>query len=63
MSAIEKISVSVKEAAEATGLSTWQIYELTNKGLIEKRYQGSKILIPVTALKAYIESLPTEPPP
>lgn len=58
----EKISVSVKEAAELSGLSTWKVYELLNTGEVEGRYVGSRRLVLYSSLRAFIEGLPQDAP-
>lgn len=62
MSQIQPIFVSVKEAAQALALSTWQVYKLLDDQVIESRYQGSRRLVVVESLKAYAEGLPSTPP-
>jgi excisionase family DNA binding protein len=57
---IDTIFVSVKQAAEALGLSTWQVYELLNQGEIECRYFGTRRLVVVESLKRFAAGLPTE---
>lgn len=56
------ISVSVKRAGEMVGLSTWQIRDLCNRGLIESGYQGRRRLVDVDSLRAYVKGLPSERP-
>ena len=57
---LEPITVNVKEAAEAVGVSTARMYELLNEGKVEGRYDKSKRLVLVRSLREYVETLPTE---
>lgn len=58
----DPISVSVKKAAEMTGLSKWTIYKRCDEGAIESVYDGSRRLVVTASLRAYIANLPTERP-
>lgn len=61
----ERISVTVGQAAEMTGLTKNRIYELRREGRLEVRYPyrgGRNFLILVDSLRACIRSLPDEPP-
>lgn len=57
---IDPIFVSVKDAAQALGLSTWQTYVLLDKQEIESRYFGRKRLVVVESLRKFAANLPTE---
>ena len=57
----DPITVTVKDAARETGLSTQTIYDLANKGLIETRYFGRKRLVKYASLRAYVDALPVDP--
>lgn len=57
----DPITITVKDAARETGLSTASIYELANKGLVETRYFGRKRLVVYASLRAYVEALPADP--
>lgn len=57
---IAPISVTVKQAAEITGLSEWSIYSLLNEGRVEGRYQGRRRLVLYRSLRAYVEGLPED---
>lgn len=57
---IEPILVSVKQAADALGISTWSCYQLCDEGLIEARYHGRRRLVVVESLRQYAAGLPTE---
>ena len=61
---IGPILISVKRAAEAVGLSTWQMYQLTSgdQPEIRVRYRGSRKLVEVDSLKQWASNLPTERP-
>lgn len=59
---IDPIFVSVKDAAAALGLSTWQTYQLLDAQKIESRYQGRRRLVVVESLREYARNLPTEAP-
>ena len=59
---LEPIFVSVKQAADALALSTWQVYQILDSGEIESRYKGSRRLVVVRSLREYAEQLPTERP-
>ena len=59
----EPFTVSIKRAAELTGLSTRTIHRLKNAALIEVRYYGDKPLVVWESLKNYIGSLPDERDP
>jgi hypothetical protein len=61
---IEPIFVSVKEAAQALGVSTWALYELLDDEArpIDSRYKGRRRLVSVKSLREYAESLPVERP-
>ena len=58
----EPITVSVKVAAKMTGLSNWTIYNLLDEQKIKSVYHGSRRLVEVDSLRAYIAKLPTERP-
>lgn len=57
----EPLTVTVKQAAELIGVSTWQIYQLLGQDKIEGRYLGRKRLIMYASLKSYVEALPEDP--
>jgi hypothetical protein len=59
---LEPLTVSVKVAAELTGLTKWGVYKKANDGEIETRYSGSRRLVVYKSLLEYIENLPTERP-
>lgn len=60
------IFVSVKQAAQMLGISTWSCYQLLDANekrpaQIESRYHGRRRLVSVESLRKYADSLPTEP--
>lgn len=57
-SGIEPIFISVKQAAEALGISAWQVYQLLDRQDIESRYQGRRRSVDVKSLRAYAAALP-----
>lgn len=61
-SPLDPISVSVKRAAELTGLSRWTIYKRLEEGAIQSVYDGTRRLVLTESLRAYIKRLPTERP-
>lgn len=61
-SALTPIFVSVKEAAQILGLTTWTVYQLLDKEVIDSRYQGRRRLVSYESLREYAESLPTKAP-
>lgn len=62
MSQITPIFVSVKEAAQALGLTTWSVYKLLDEQKIASQYHGRRRLVNVESLREYAESLPTTAP-
>jgi hypothetical protein len=56
----EPISVPVSEAAAMVGLGKSTLEQVIAAGDIDVRYKGSKRLVLVKSLRAYIESLPRE---
>lgn len=56
------IFVSVKQAAQMLGLSTWVCYQLLDQQKIASQYQGRRRLVRVDSLREYADSLPTYPP-
>ena len=57
-----KISYTVAQAAEALGVGTTTIYEAIRAGDLEHRWLGAKLLIPRTALLAWLDTLPQDSP-
>lgn len=62
MSQITPIFVSVKDAAQMLGLTTWSVYKLLDEQKIKSQYHGRRRLVAVESLREYAESLPTTPP-
>lgn len=58
---IEPIFVSVKQAAEALGVTPWQTYKLLDEQLIDGRYLGRRRLVNVESLREYAASLSIYP--
>ena len=54
-----KISVTIREAVQLTGIGRSSLYELFREGKIQPRKSGKRTLIILEELKRYIESLPT----
>ena len=61
---IAPITISVKQAAEALGISLWSMYQLLDDEdrPVKSAYKGTRRLVFVDSLKAYAENLPTERP-
>ena len=55
------IFISVKQAAQMLGISTWSCYQLCDKQLIESRYHGTRRLVVLDSIRQYAADLPTEP--
>lgn len=61
---MDKLLVTVREAAQMLSVSEWTVYELASSGQLERRYIGTGkrfFRIPVDSLRAYVDSLPEEP--
>lgn len=56
----DRVSLTVKQAAEATGLSQDEIRAAYRSGDLPCRYKGSRVLIRRQDLEAFIDDLPTE---
>lgn len=64
MSEQERLLVTAKEAARMLSLNVYEVYDLVHHGQLERRYIGTGrhyFRIPVASVRAYVESLPTEP--
>lgn len=57
---LHKISYSVQQAHEATGIAESTLRQLVRHGHLAARYLGSKILIDADDLVRYYRSLPSE---
>lgn len=59
---IEPLFTSVKDAAQALGVSTWQMYQLLDDEArpVDSRYLGRKRLVVVESLRQYAANLPQE---
>ena len=53
----QKITVTILQACELTGLGRSTIYRLFDSGELQRLKSGSRTLIKVADLEAYIESL------
>lgn len=59
----DRLLITVAEAARLLSVSTWSVYDLTNKGMLERRYIGKvRFRIPMDSLRAYVDSLEGFPP-
>lgn len=58
---IEPILVSMKTAAEALGRSERHVQRLVEAGKLNPVYEDRSVRIRYAEIKAYAESLPTEP--
>jgi len=54
-----KISVTIPQAVEMSGIGRSSLYQVIREGKIKLRKSGKRSLILVEELKRYIESLPT----
>lgn len=61
MPKMDPIFVSVKEAADVLGLTTWSVYKLLDEQKIASQYHGKRRLVRVDSMKAYADNLPTAP--
>ena len=59
---LKRLAYSVRELAEATGLSDQAIYDAINNNELPARFVGKKRVVPVAEAEAWIESLPDAPP-
>lgn len=55
------IFVSVKQAGQILGISTWSCYQLLNENKVDSRYHGRRRLVSVKSLEEYARNLPTSP--
>jgi len=55
---MQKLSVTIPEAVEATGLSRSTFYNLFRSGRLTPRKSGKRTLILVSDLEEYIKTLP-----
>ena len=55
---MNKISVTIREACELSGLGRSSIYKLFNEGKLTPRKSGKRTLILVRELEAYLKNLP-----
>lgn len=55
---MQKIAVTIKEAAALSGIGRSSLYKLFNEGKLTPRKSGKRTLIIVTELESYVKSLP-----
>lgn len=55
---MNKVAATINEAAQITGLGRSSIYQLINDGKLTRRKYGSRTLILVEELEAFVKSLP-----
>lgn len=55
---MEKIAITLPEAIEISGIGRTTFYELFKSGALKPRKHGSRTLIMMAELRAYIEALP-----
>ena len=53
---MERIALTVKEAAQALGVSPRAVYKMAHRAAFPKVMKGTQILIPASAFKAWFES-------
>jgi excisionase family DNA binding protein len=55
---VEPLTVNVTEAARLSGLSEWTIRDLLNRGQVQSRRHGRRVLVVYASLAAYLDNLP-----
>jgi hypothetical protein len=55
---MSKISVTISEAVQMTGIGRSSLYILFREGKIQPRKSGKRTLVLVEELRRYVESLP-----
>lgn len=60
MQDVERINYSIKEAAQASGLSTSKLYKLSAQRAMPIRKIGSRVLIPRREFEAWLKSFEVE---
>ncbi|KQZ92263.1 hypothetical protein ASD64_19375 [Mesorhizobium sp. Root157] len=55
---MQRLTVTVPEARQLTGLSRTTLYKLFNQGKLTPRKAGKRTLILVSELEAFVNSLP-----
>jgi len=55
---MQKLSVTIPDAVDMTGISRSSLYKLFSEGKITARKSGTRTLVLVEDLKRYVESLP-----
>lgn len=56
----DKLTLSVEETCDITGISRWLVYELIKSGKLKSLKIGSRRLIRMTAILEYLEGLEKE---
>ena len=56
---MQKIAVTIHEAAAISGIGRTTLYELFKAGKLTPRKSGSRTLVLVDELERYVRSLPT----
>lgn len=51
---VNRMALSPQEAAEALGIGLWTVQRLLREGRLPYRRAGKRILIPITALEAFL---------
>ena len=57
---MQKLSYTIPEAVEASGLGRTKLYEYIKLGLLKRRKAGKRTLILASDLQALLERLPEE---
>ena len=57
------VFVSVPEAARLLGVSPRHLHDVLNRGEIDSRYSGSRRLVRLASLRAFIDGLPAKRDP
>ena len=55
---MQKLSVTIPDAVNMTGIGRSSLYKLFSEGKITARKSGTRTLVLVEDLKRYVESLP-----
>jgi len=51
---VSRMALSPQEVAEALGVGLWTVQKLLREGKLPYRRAGKRILIPITALEAFL---------
>jgi hypothetical protein len=55
---VEPLGISIKQAAEVTGESTWQVKQKLRNGTYRAKKSGRRTIVEFTSVKAAWEKLP-----